>query len=278
MNFTFVIIAALLQILLVAPVYFVASHIRKSDPEKRNLLAIAYGLYVFWCLLLTGAIFLIPSFQILIAVYYLLIPVVPIAMVIGLGVLYWVLDSGSNGAKKLSALKILIIVIIALLLVDLYARGNPANIPVPEYIQEQKSDFEAQIRESGGTVNDSTTDTRALPESYDGTYVSAVTWPPTRTTVTNYSCTPEQYWSKEERKKDGITYCAALQGEGAVDGVYHSYAFTAGTEQILFKFHLPSCYSPGTDQLACQTEQKGLLDKTEATALQMLKINSSYTR
>ncbi|MBP9816782.1 MAG: hypothetical protein KBD05_02035 [Candidatus Pacebacteria bacterium] len=155
---TFIIIALVFQILLVGPVHLIAASMLKSSSDRGQFLTKSYAVYVVWCAVITAVFFVVPFLSIFFGLFFLLVPVAPVAMIIGLGVLHWDLNrlfpkTTEAGKKRPSLVNILIFVIILVLLFYLYGRGNPRSIAVPDDIQQQKTNFEAQVRESGGTMN-----------------------------------------------------------------------------------------------------------------------------
>jgi hypothetical protein len=101
------------------------------------------------------------------------------------------------------------------------------------------------------------------PAALDGEYYSAAEWPPVLTTEESYAC------DGEELTKDGITFCRAIESEGAAGSVYSTYQYQAGIHMIAFTLRFPQCANyDEPNASACRTEQGGL--DIDALALRIL--------
>jgi hypothetical protein len=141
--------ALFLLVVLVGPAYHAAKLVQKTVSSRGVVFMAGYATYILWCALFTAAFFVIPNWGLYFVIYYQLVPVVPVAMVIGLGVLFRVLSRLVTAKKGFSLVDIVLAIISALIL---FYYLYPQSIPVPDSILQQKADFEDQIRESGGTV------------------------------------------------------------------------------------------------------------------------------
>jgi len=110
--------------------------------------------------------------------------------------------------------------------------------------------------------------TYAYPATFDGTYFSAVEWPPSVERVSEYSCVSPA----TERPIDGQTYCVTLTSEGAAGSSYLTYGYMTDRGDIIvrtdFTIRFPQCLNyDEPNQAACKAEQATIDPDTLATRI-----------